>query len=113
MTKLIALTCAAVALTSTAPLANSIVIGAGVESCGTWTNSERNNTNSFRHEWVMGYVSSYNFYSLTVSSDVSQGIDPNGLIAWITNYCTANPLNQIATATIHLIEELRRRTRAR
>jgi hypothetical protein len=113
MTRLIALTCAMVALASTAPSANSIIIGAGAESCGTWTNSERNNTNAYRHQWVMGYVSSYNFYSLTVSSDVSQGIDFHGLIAWISNYCASNPLNQIATATINLIEELRRRNGAR
>ena len=58
---------------------------------------------------MLGFVSSYNFYGLTTNTDVSEGTDAEGLIAWIDTYCRAHPLDQLAQAVVMLIDELRRR----
>ncbi len=91
-----------------------MVIGAGVDSCGTW-NAERANQ-SRRNEnaaWILGYVSAFNRYRLTRDGNVAKGIDSNGLIGWIDAFCASHPLNMIETAGAGLIEELRQKTGAR
>lgn len=59
--------------------------------------------------WVNGLLSAFNYYGSAAASDVANGIDANGVFAWIDNYCAAHPLDSIATATIALISELSKR----
>jgi hypothetical protein len=37
------------------------------------------------------------------------GIDGNGWLGFVDNYCTSHPLDTVATAAINLIKELERR----
>ncbi len=58
--------------------------------------------------WVNGFLSAFNFYG-TSKEDIANGIDANGVFAWIDNYCAAHPLDNITRATIALITELSKR----
>jgi hypothetical protein len=88
--------------------------GVGHESCGTWIADGSNG--AFRDkdvQWILGYVSAYNRFVLAVDRDVTKGlVDGLGLIAWVDNYCTTHPLDQIEPAASRLIDELRRRSGA-
>jgi len=55
--------------------------------------------------WVSGFISAFNYYTSS-SGNVSNGIDANGIMAWVDNYCAAHPLDTIATATIELVSDL-------
>jgi hypothetical protein len=66
-----------------------------------------------RNGWVLGYISSFNGYALSVDDDVSSGVDANGLISWVDNYCATHPLDTVSTAAFSLVMELRSRNNAR
>jgi hypothetical protein len=89
------------------------VIGAGVDSCGTWTAESRIALGFQNKSWVLGYVTGYNRYGLAIDSNVAHGTNAAGIIGWIDNYCRANPLDSIAAAAESLVEELRRRSGVR
>jgi hypothetical protein len=61
--------------------------------------------------WVLGFLTAFNYYQSN-TGDVANGIDANGLFAWIDNYCLAHPLDRIANATIALITEVSNRSGA-
>jgi hypothetical protein len=85
-----------------------MVLGPGVVSCGTWT-SERNEdrpTSRLTEAWVLGFVSAFTVYGPQPSDDISKGTDANSLMAWIDDYCRANPLKDVSEATVALIREL-------
>jgi hypothetical protein len=63
---------------------------------------------AFQTNWVYGFLSAFNYYG-TSEGDIANGIDSNGLFAWIENYCAAHPLDTIAAATIALITDLSKR----
>jgi hypothetical protein len=58
--------------------------------------------------WVSGFLSAFDYYA-SESGNVGNGIDGNGILVWIDNYCAAHPLDSIATATIALVTELSQR----
>jgi hypothetical protein len=92
----------------------AMILGPGITSCGTWAQERRDRaqSNSLMNEaWVLGYLSAYNTYGPKATGHVSKGTDANGLLAWIDNYCSANPLKEIFDATEALILELEKRTR--
>lgn len=76
-------------------------------SCGAWT--EARQTQSVRagllQEWVWGFLSGMNLKS--DKPDALLGTDPEGLTAWLDNYCRANPLATITEASVKLLEQLR------
>ena len=82
--------------------------GAGSYSCGTWTKERKDNTWHSSGQWILGFVTAYNYYTPGVS-DVAKNADNQGLAAWVDNYCAANPLNNIADASISLIRFLKAR----
>ena len=98
--------------------------GDGKQSCGAWTKAQAHRPQvgadgimpvtfadmelSTQLSWVQGFLSAFNYYD-SKSVDVANGIDPNGVFAWIDNYCAAHPLDTIATAAIELISELSKR----
>ena len=85
-----------------------IVLGAGGNSCGKWTKKRKDNTWHSSGQWILGFVTAYNYYTPGVS-DVAKNADNQGLAAWVDNYCAANPLNDIADASISLIRFLKAR----
>jgi hypothetical protein len=96
-----------------------VMFGTAGKSCGTWTQlrpaGALKPNGSVPAEfgallmWVLGFISGAN--SDPSYPDVLLGKDFDGLIAWIDNYCRANPLDNIAGAATHLIVELRSSTR--
>ena len=90
-----------------------VMFGTLGKSCGTWT--QLRPAGALRDSvpaefggllmWVVGYISGANADSS--HPDVLLGRDLDGLIAWIDNYCRANPLKNIASAASSLIVELR------
>jgi len=101
------------ALTSVAMAVQPIVRGAGARSCGAWISEEGGPYQVENHEWLLGYISAFNTYALTVDADVTQGIDIDGLYVWMDNYCRAHPLDLIQVAANALISELQHRSGVR
>ena len=87
------------------------IMGISGKSCGDWT-TERKKGESWevvaRMSWVLGYVTAVNRFG-PWSSNVAAGTDANGLLAWIDNYCTQHPLEDIETAGGLLVAELGQR----
>jgi hypothetical protein len=55
--------------------------------------------------WVIGFLSGINLAS--DKPDALVGTDYHGAMAWLDNYCKANPLNTITEASVKLIDQLR------
>lgn len=74
--------------------------GVGNSSCGTWVSDRRhpNGADALMDEsWVLGFLSGIGFEAGPELSPL-RGTDPNGVWAWVDNYCSANPLKDIAEA---------------
>jgi hypothetical protein len=84
------------------------VIGPGANSCGTWTSTIGIPAHLQYEGWVLGYVSAYNFYVLSIDTDVSRTTDARGILGWIDGYCVTHPLNQ----NLHRCDYAGRRTPA-
>jgi hypothetical protein len=94
---------------------DQIVLGRGVSSCSTWT--KEHSIGSFRaneqDSWLFGFITSINMFAPAEWPDVNAGMDNQALIAWMDNYCRANPLRPIVTAANMLVEELKKRAGVR
>jgi hypothetical protein len=83
--------------------------------CGTWTQERRQYgaQPSIDGEWVLGFVSGVNWSRASTpasrGSTLGAGIDGESWIAFVDNYCISHPLDTVAAAAIHLIQELERR----
>ena len=87
-----------------------LMFGQGVgTSCGSWTQARqtRTATAGLSAQWIAGYLSGLN--NEPTSADFLRGTDFDGIMAWIDNFCQANPLEKIGTAAYHLGDELRSR----
>jgi len=89
-----------------------IVMGSGNVSCGAWTEHRRRAVVLALSEeaWVQGFVTAYNAY-VAPDGGLQASIDAAGVAGWMDNYCQANPLDNVAVAAQHLVEELKRRPR--
>jgi hypothetical protein len=58
-------------------------------------------------QWVAGFVSGLNWD--TTDPDILTELDFDGLMAWVDNYCKANPLAKVTTGAVMLVQELRAR----
>jgi hypothetical protein len=98
---------AVMAFTSTAQAQEGkFIIGPRNFSCGKWTNTPKNTAqHDVLESWVLGYLSGINAENAGV--DFLRGREPDGLMAWIDNYCRRNPPHIITQATNELIKELR------
>lgn len=79
------------------PAAAITIIGFGTQTCGAWTEAAK--TESFARQmqrtWVAGYVSGV---AITRGRDFLEPTDFDGMMAWIDQYCAANPLRIIQYA---------------
>ena len=84
-----------------------IIFGAGTAaSCGAWTKARQSKTAAWAEQWVAGYLSGIN--TISDKPDALKGItDAEGLMAWLDNYCQANPFDLIGTAADELLQHLR------
>ena len=95
---------------STTADAQPIVYGLGISSCGYWTDNRQKSRHASelsQISWVQGFLSAFNVYS--GGADISEGIDANGILAWMDDYCMEHPFEPIAVASGALIKELQRR----
>ena len=108
MKRATATTLAALYLCSTMASAQEIVgiISPREFSCGKWTmdTEERRSIDSL---WIDGLMSGYNIYA--GKGERVDLPDDAAASAWITNYCSAHPLNSLVTAGTALVVELRLR----
>jgi hypothetical protein len=62
--------------------------------------------------WIAGFVSAGNgewrvmMLNKGIESDLLKGVDHAALETWLANYCKANPLNNLSSASIALQKTL-------
>jgi len=108
----------AMALTLHAPPASAAgfhVLGAGVDSCGSYLNyrqiPDAEAVTMSTLAWFEGYLTAYNKY-LAKGGDVLAGkFDLSSLQDWLDNYCRAHPSDDIVTATKSFLDEMKARKR--
>lgn len=76
------------------------MIGVGRLSCGQWSADKSANLGAHAVEqaWVGGFITAYNRYEWK-GSDATSETDGQGIMAWVDNYCAANPTKNIAAAS--------------
>ena len=86
-----------------------LVIGQGPKSCWAWTRShaEIAETQGLYKQWVAGFVSGVSWEA--DEPDILTRMDSDGLMAWMNDYCKANPLAKVTTGAAMLVQELRAR----
>jgi hypothetical protein len=83
------------------------VLGHGAGgSCGRWTTERRAGGGATHSAWALGYLSGA---ASALDRDLLHDTDGSGLLAWIENYCRANPLEMFHTAVQRLYENRRNR----
>jgi len=118
---LLRLTLAALLLTATPAMAQSVTLmGLGSSSCGAWTAAKHPVPSSYNTaapdiasaiagsrqvQWLLGYLSGANIWRAG-SEDALAGTELVGLEAWVSNYCAQNPLDNIHVAAHALMREL-------
>jgi hypothetical protein len=87
------------------------VLGVGTLSCEVWT-KERADRSDERHfinsAWVQGYLTAANVFG-DGPSHLAQGIDADGIMAWIDRYCAQHPAEALTVAAKALVDELKQR----
>ena len=88
-------------------------LGHGSSTCGQWTADQRlqNLSSNSDKAWLLGYVSGFNRFGGEPIGNVSAGVDPEGMVGFMNNYCAAHPLDTIEQGANELVQELRRRKR--
>ena len=87
-----------------------IIFGEAGTSCRTWTQARQTKSRKagLSAQWVAGYLSGSNVEA--DHPDVLVATDFDGLMAWIENYCRANPHDLVGTAALKLFDELHERS---
>jgi hypothetical protein len=83
-------------------------MGAGVTSCGKWTEDKADNVRrAINGEWVLGYLSAADaLYG--DNRNLPGATDAYGLYAWMDSECAAHPLESISDAALLLVLTLSR-----
>ncbi len=80
-------------------------IGSKSGSCGSYV-SETDVYRKWEFEsWMLGYISGVNAYKKG-KEDYSKGLDAQGLVKWMDNYCQKNPLDSYGTGVEILLNEI-------
>lgn len=82
-----------------------VVLGLGSESCGTYITERRQGNDNPYRGWVTGYLSAYN-ESLKNTYNLLGKSDMEGVMLWLENYCSKNPLNSFSQASGALLGAL-------
>ena len=85
------------------------ILGAGSRPCGSWLQARSQVTpeSSVMQSWLLGYITSINAHELTITKDIAEGTNADGMFLWVDNYCTEHPLDSVARAAASLIGVLR------
>jgi hypothetical protein len=77
------------------------ILGSGSASCGVWTAARHDKHAGGFEQWVLGYASGVGSGShASGRQDVNPllGVDAQGVLAWIDNYCRDHPLEMVVDA---------------
>jgi hypothetical protein len=92
-------------VTSAASARGIVIYGVGLKSCGYWSSaSKRTATRQQLSDWILGFVSAYNYYSAE-GRDVTFS-DGSAFIAWMDGYCRDHPNDVVSDAAYRLVDEL-------
>ena len=80
--------------------------GDGRAPCSAWLNvrSQSHPDRLLVHQWVLGYITSYNVNNLSTSADVANAIDAGALFESIDTWCREHPTDSVEKALAVLIE---------
>lgn len=75
--------------------------GPGISSCESWTTAPRDGKGDHllaleNQSWVLGFLSGVGYAG--ANRDPLQGLNSQAVAAWVDDYCTAHPIDTIATA---------------
>lgn len=86
------------------------ILSMGTKSCGKVVSDYNENGYSKLADsvWVAGYLTAYNEYMIG-RKNIATETDTAAWDLWIHNYCTANPLDNLAGAASALVTELLKR----
>ena len=76
-------------------------------SCGGWTAHRRDNTADVPEFWVLGFLSgaAAGSWASPARLDPLNGVDAEGVWAWIDNYCRTHPLDSLVNAAVMFLRE--------
>lgn len=80
----------------------------GNDSCGSGTSTRRDRGSQALEGYVLGFVTSANVYGEN-DGQLGSGSGATGMLAWVDKYCADNPLDTVLTASIKLVDELKKR----
>jgi hypothetical protein len=112
--RVLGLVLAAVVLCSSAPVQGQPYtnFGEGTAPCGEWTEHHHPQQlaprTAIQNSWLHGFLTAASLYRAG-GPDFATPADSFGAIAWVSNYCRQNPLDNLAKAANALANELRRR----
>jgi hypothetical protein len=91
------------------------IIGAGGRPCGAWLQARSQATpeSAIMQSWLLGYITSINAHELTITPDIAEGTNADGMFSWIDDYCATHPIDSVARAAANLVGILRSSSRAR
>lgn len=100
--------CIVLSITATSVFAGPIK-GAGATTCGDWLKDRKNETYYPQLNWVLGFISSYNYYVYVGKNEngVFGNADFSFVSTWMDNYCQKNPEQNIFAGAVKLMAELR------
>jgi hypothetical protein len=82
--------------------------GNGNASCGNWTEARApapgggmTQDHPLQAQWVLGFLTGVGVFGRTF--DPLKNVDAQGVVAWMDNYCQANPLDSIGTAAADFV----------
>jgi hypothetical protein len=91
---------------------NYHVRGSGALQCSLWTAQKDLAIGQLHKQWILGYVTAVN-YGLQRDENIAPGLKNAGLLAWVDDYCSKHPIEDITDAAATLIYELLTRGGAR
>nr|TFG52931.1 MAG: hypothetical protein E4H34_04365 [Hyphomicrobiales bacterium] len=86
-----------------------MVMGVGYNSCEAWTGDRNANEaiSRVKEQWVFGYVTAVNNWLLPgdrgAARDLAEGANAAGVLAWMDEYCLANPGANVGNAVALLV----------
>ena len=78
---------------------------AGLNSCGSWVESRSEGNFYTSAQWVLGYLTSYGYYSINHLKEVDSG----AILTFMDNYCREKPLEDIESGAQSLINALKKK----
>jgi hypothetical protein len=86
----------------------------GNRDCGIWLQKDNDYLRMGTEGWLLGYLSGQNKVINTLKKEKNGDVlgkvnSANQILLWMNNYCTANPLSDIATGADKLMVELMKR----